>query len=211
MKQSRLRLLATRLLLVAASGLIGCGELIGVPTTIRLSSAAPLTAQDKDIVAARLRAHAASLVPSYTFALVGSQLELKANGAPPEAQIRMLLSQPGRIEARSEDGPLWFSNADLAEVVAGLDQEQRVVLRVKLVRAASERVSSLSARQVGKVVRITLDGAPLVAARVSGPITEGLFEFTLDKPITEAAMLATILMKGPLGTKIESIEVRIGS
>lgn len=190
----RLRLLAALLLV----SLAGCELFVSEPRTIRLAAEAPILKRDESIIAARLTEHTRSWSPRFQMKTGTRELLVQASGSPREREIHYLLSHRGTLVARSASGHPWFSQDDVADARTGFDDQQRTVLNLRLSGRAASEVSRLSAAGVGEVIVVEFDGHPLAAARVSGPISEGALQLTIDRKPEEALLIATILRSGHL-------------
>ena len=197
-------------LIVVSALLAGCNQLLGESKSIHFSSAAPMLKQDESIIATRLREHASSLSPSYSFAHANGQTVVHARGVPPDQSVQFLLKHRGEFEARSANGRPWFSQRDIVDAQAGIDDRQRTVLRLKLSPEAGARVARLSANEVGTVVSAVLDGEVLAAANVSAPIQNGALQLTINKTPNEAVLISTILKTGSLSFAPGSVQVQAG-
>jgi preprotein translocase subunit SecD len=197
-----------RLILAVLTVMVaGCNQLVGTAKTIRIGAPVPASAQDHKVIAERLREHTSGFSPTYSISDSAGTVVVQARGAPSDTQTKYLLSRRGLVQAKSEEGVLWFSQSDIVDAVAGFDAQQRTVLNLRLTESAAARVARVSAAAVGKVVVMELDGVPVSIARVSGPITGGMLQLTVNMSPEEASMSGTIIKSGPLSFSPGTVQI----
>lgn len=196
------------LLVVLVTLLVGCNRLAGEAKSIRFTAPTSVLKNDEAVIISRLREHTPSFSPTYSITEANGEMVVNAKGAPPDSEIQYLLSHRGMFVARSEGGLPWFSQNDIVDAQAALDNQQRTVLQLKLSEKASARVARITSASAGGLVLAELDGETLASARLSGPITGGSLQITVSKKPAEALLICTILRFGHLSFTPESIKVQ---
>lgn len=191
-----------------ALALAGCGQLLGETTTIQLKTTAPVLKEDEAVITARLRDHTSTLSPVYSFATTDAGVVITAKGSPPEDSLQFLLRHRGVLEVKSAYGGTWFTNKDVADAQAGIDDRQRPALNLVLTSEAAARVARLSSRSAGAIVVAELDGEQLTSAQISEPIPGGRLQISLGKTPKDAMLIATILRTGALSFATSSVQVK---
>lgn len=195
------------LLFVLATLLVGCNQFTGETKSIHFNSSTPVSKNDETIIISRLREHTPSYSPTYSFTQANGETVVNARGAPPDPEVQYLLSHRGMFVAKSEGGLLWFSQSDIVDAQAGLDDQQRTILRLRLSEQANSRVARITSGTATGLVLAEFDGETLASATVSRPITGGSLQITINKKPAEALLICTILKFGHLSFTPESIKV----
>jgi preprotein translocase subunit SecD len=125
------------------------------------------------------------------------------HGAPDPAVVRYLYSTPGKLRT-SLSGPsipgeaVLFTDRDLEDVRAGVDESGSAVLNIRLTPAGGKRMLRLTGRHVGAAAHTVLDGRTLFDARIQSVLSDS-FRITLqDQDRERAHALAVILQAGAL-------------
>lgn len=183
-----------------------CSLIEGDRSYIRLEGITALTPHDEAVIIARLGANASALKPSFRITRESDAVVIEAKGAPPEEMANFLLSHPGAFVVKSRGGTVWFSERDITDAVAGFNDQQMPVINLKLSAEATQRVARLSSREVGNTVSASFDDEILVSATISGPITEGRLQLSLQRSAKEVQLICSILKSGALAAAPKAIQ-----
>ena len=92
-----------------------------------------------------------------------------------------------------------FATAEVLDARAMPDIGGGAGLMITLTPAATKRLHTLTIPLAGKPLTITLDGQPVAALMIHGPVTDGVIDLPGHRPIAEAEALAKrISGKDPL-------------
>lgn len=191
--------------------LVGCNQSVGETKNIKFTANGPVLKLDETIVLDRLGEHSANLFSKSSLSKLGEEHVVIVSGAPADASIHFLLAHRGLFEVRSESGLRWFSQKDIVDVAVGFDEMQNTVLKLRLSQAGTARVADLSAGSVGTILVGNLDGEKIISARLSSPITQGNLQFTLNKPVSEAMLISSVLRTGALSFTPEGIHIEVAN
>lgn len=195
-------------LVTLALTIAGCDQIFGETESIRFKASGPVLKEDEAIISARLREHTSTLSPVYSFSTIDGETVMTAKGTQPEASTRFLLAHRGLFQAKSDFGRPWFSQGDIIDAAAGIDEQKRTTLNLRLSAEGTARVARLSANATGVVITAEFDGEKLTTARVSGPITQGQIQLTVNRTPNETLLISTILNTGALSFAAEAIQQR---
>jgi len=199
-------------LLVAALALSSCDSPRGEARSIRLVGTSSLSSHDAAVITRRLDPHTPRTLfqraPQWQFTAAGADTILQADAAPPDERILYLLSRRGVLQAKADDGSLWFTDKDVEDAQAGFDETQRPVLKLKLSRNSGARIAKLSSTNMPRVLVVALDGEALITANVRGTIPDGMLQVTVDRPASDVLLIATILRSGALSYAPGAVQVQ---
>ena len=204
---------AVRVVTVLLTSLAACAptEVSGT-LTVRTADAAPQDlARAADMLSARVQEFLPSFRSTVTSSVHGHAITLIFRGdPPPEEQIRYLATTRGELRIGPADEPstVWVSDLDIEDVsLTSTDSGPFFTLRLK--EQSGRALSEATARNVGRVVLVTLDGRRILAAPIRGAFGP-TFQFNAPS-VQEGLMMRAVLKGGRLPVVVESVDYGHGT
>ena len=125
----------------------------------------------------------------------------------PEAAIKTI-GKTAELAFKNEQGETVLTGDDLKDAKEQIGQGNHPVVSIEFNEAGAKKFSELTTANVGREIRILLDGEVLTSPVVNEPITGGKAVITGSKNLEEAKQLAILLRSGALPVKVHVLEVR---
>jgi protein-export SecD/SecF family membrane protein len=127
-------------------------------------------------------------------------------------EILEVLGKPAHLEITDPDGSVVVTGGDIKNAVAQLLPTGEPVVAFELNASGSQAFAEATAKNIGKVLTITLDGETISAPTVQSTIPDGQGHISLggrsdDAAKKEAINLAALIMSGALPLDLEVDEV----
>lgn len=122
-------------------------------------------------------------------------------------EILTIIGQPAKLEFKTEDGTVIMDGASVKSAEMGY-MDGAPVVQFTLNSTGTDAFAKATAENVGKIIRIELDGEVISAPTVNDPITGGQGYIQGDFTAESAQNLAMLIQSGALPLDIEQLEVR---
>jgi preprotein translocase subunit SecD len=190
--------------------LVGCARTPDVVLSLSVDSKdAVVVGEAHRILQFRFDESRTSFMSSVQSEIRGPMISFRfKRGAPEESILTYLYQTPGKVHAfLASSSALAFTDRDIEH--AGLSFENGAsVLQLRLSPAAGRRVRVLTSSNVGKAMRVTLDGQPLLEATITGVLSDS-FQISLPQQYTEnASALAVVLQSGALPAPVSLLQLK---
>jgi preprotein translocase subunit SecD len=202
MKQCRLAILSMALVLAAS-----CAREPDVVLNLSVDTSSPaIQERTRNVLLARFDQVRPSFFSSVESKVDGSTISFRFKGAAPDAATMKYLSEtPGRVQASLvETAEVLFTQRDIEHASTGYGNGGPV-LNVLLAQNAGATVVAVTARNIGKKIRVTMDDRILLDAVISGAFGSS-FQIALPGETAEQAKgLAAVLASGALPAPVSRI------
>lgn len=189
------------LLLCCALSLAGCDDLSYLTRKNGVLVLKPPAGSDPEQVLRTLKGRFETLRPS-RFSWVEAKVDsgnmhfIFHYGAPEPPILGTLVMQRGRLTATLETGELLYSSDDIID--ANTVMESGIVyLKLVVTDQAAARIGDLTARNVGKVINVVLDGFNVFKSTINEPFSKH-FQLSADYPFHEVQVIEALLEHGTL-------------
>jgi hypothetical protein len=122
-------------------------------------------------------------------------------GAPEAPILGTLVMQRGVLTATLETGEVLYTNDDIVDALAVMENS-KVYLKLVVTDAAAKRIGDVTAHNIGKVITVVLDGFTVFHSTISGPFSKE-FKLSADYPFNEVRVIQALLdhgaLPGPVG------------
>ncbi len=125
----------------------------------------------------------------------------------PEAAID-LIGKTALLEFKDENGKTLLTGAHLKKAVTSYDRLGRPIVLIEFDKEGAKAFGEATSKNVGKVIKITLDGKEISAPVVQEPILDGKAQISGSFTVESAKHLAILLRAGALPVKVEIVENR---
>ncbi len=125
----------------------------------------------------------------------------------PEAAID-LIGKTALLEFKDENGKTLLTGAHLKKAITSYDRLGRPIVLIEFDKAGAKAFAEATSKNVGKVIKITLDGKEISAPVVQEPILDGKAQISGNFTVESAKHLAILLRAGALPVKVEIAENR---
>ncbi len=125
----------------------------------------------------------------------------------PEAAID-LIGKTALLEFKDENGKTLLTGAHLKKAVTSYDRLGRPIVLIEFDKEGAKAFAEATSKNVGKVIKITLDGKEISAPVVQEPILDGKAQISGSFTVESAKHLAILLRAGALPVKVEIVENR---
>lgn len=195
MKKCRMAIVMAFAILV-----VGCARTPDVVLTLSVDSADVRVVEEvRRILLFRFGEFPVSFFSSIESEVDGAVISFRFKGGAPEESILTYLYQtPGRVNASIVESPgTLFTSRDIEDAALMHDDAGRMLL-LRLTASAGERMRVLTARNVGKTVRLAMDGRVLIEATISGVLSDSFQVVSPEQDRERGLALITVLRSGPL-------------
>ncbi len=125
----------------------------------------------------------------------------------PEAAID-LIGKTALLEFKDENGKTLLTGAHLKKAITSYDRLGRPIVLIEFDKEGAKAFAEATSKNVGKVIKITLDGKEISAPVVQEPILDGKAQISGNFTVESAKHLAILLRAGALPVKVEIVENR---
>lgn len=189
------------LLLCCALSLAGCDDLAYLARKDGVLVLKPPAGSDPEQVLRTLQGRFETLRPSY-FSWVEAKVDsgnmhfIFHHGAPEAPILGTLMMQRGMLTATLETGEVLYTSDDITDANTALENGI-VYLKLVVTDQAAARIGDLTARNVGKVINVVLDGFNVFKSTINEPFSKN-FQLSADYPFHEVQVIAALLDYGAL-------------
>lgn len=177
-------------------------------STLTIQFDHPVSEADLQILKARLLD--ATGEKANWVALAPDRYRLSSYAFPSGEDIRYLLEHRGELKVMTSDGMALLRNADIAELQARADKQDRPTFHFALSNDGAKRLARYSQEHTGAVLRFLLDEEALSQVTLNAPLTGGAFELGLDGSVQQARRKAVILRSGVLSAPLKVLAIEQG-
>lgn len=117
-------------------------------------------------------------------------------GAPDPSILPTLIMQRGVLTATLETGELLYTNDDIVNAAAVMENG-KVYLKLVVTDSAAKRIGEITSRNVGKVINVVLDGFNVFRSTITEPFSKD-FKLSADYPLHEVRVIEVLLDHGAL-------------
>jgi preprotein translocase subunit SecD len=117
-------------------------------------------------------------------------------GTPDPKYLPTLIFQRGVLTATLETGELVYSNEDIVSAVT-LNDNGKVYLNLVVTDEAARRVGEITARNVGKIIHVVLDGFAVFNTTITETFSKE-FKLSAEYPFDEVRVIEVLLKHGAL-------------
>jgi preprotein translocase subunit SecD len=121
-------------------------------------------------------------------------------GTPDSRFLPTLISMRGILTATLESGELAYTNEDIVSART-LNDNGKVYLNLVVTDEAAKRIGELTAKNVGKVINVVLDGFPVFNTTISEPFSKE-FKLSADYPFDGVYVIEVLLKHGALPGRV---------
>lgn len=197
--------------LVLAILISGCTRVPDVTLNLRVDT------EDEAVVesARRILLYRFGEFPPSFFSTVESQVDGAVisfrfqGGAPESSTLAYLYETRGRLRvSMTESSAPLFTERDIEQAGLSLEQGGGAAINLRLTPEAGERVHALTTRHVGKTLRMTLDGRPMMEAAIGEALRDSIRIITPEQDHERLLALVAILKSGALPASVTVAEPR---
>ncbi len=117
-------------------------------------------------------------------------------GTPDPKFLPTLISMRGILTATLDSGELVYTNEDIVNAKTLLDNG-KVYLNLVVTDEAAKRIGELTAKNVGKVINVVVDGFPVFKTTISEAFSRE-FKLSAEYPFDEVFVIEVLLKYGAL-------------
>jgi hypothetical protein len=117
-------------------------------------------------------------------------------GTPDPKFFPTLIFQRGILTATLETGELVYTNEDIVSAAA-VSENGKVYLKLVVTDEAAKRVGEITARNIGKVIHVVLDGFAVFNTTITETFSKD-FKLSSEYPLEEVRVIEVLLKHGAL-------------
>ncbi len=135
-------------------------------------------------------------------------IRVEIPGVKDPRELANILSQPAELKFIDPEDNVIIEGKDVKTAQPAFDGVSTPVVQFELNKEGADKFAEATQNNIGKIIKIELDGKVISAPKVQTAITGGSGQITGMPDIEEATKLANLIESGALPVPLEQLEIR---